>query len=141
MIDIQWNPSSKDLKGFGFVILIGFGAIGLAKLFWPFCWGPTHNLQTGIVLVSAAILVGIPAILGWRIVLPAYWAWMGIAFVMGKIMFPLIFTVFFYLVFVPIGLVMKFMGHDPLQLRGTNKGSYWVTIEHSDASADYERQY
>ena len=141
MIDIQWNPSSKDLKGFGFVILIGFGAIGLAKLFWPFSWGPTHNLQTGIVLVSSAILVGMPAILGWRIVLPAYWAWMGIAFVMGKIMFPLTFTLFFYLVFVPTGFIMKFMGHDPLQLRGTNKGSYWVTIDRSDASADYERQY
>lgn len=141
MIQIRWNPSSKDLRGFGLVILIGFGVIGLAKILWPFAWGLTRNSHSGSALLAGAVLIGVPAVLGWRLILPAYWAWMGIALVMHKIMFPVMFSSFYYLVFLPIGLIMRLTGHDPLKLKRRSQGSYWVPLDCVGGPEDYERQY
>lgn len=141
MIDIRWNPSAKDLRGFGLVILIGFGLIGLAKAFWPFSWLLTRNFGGGMWLIGAAVLVGVPAILGWRIILPVYWAWMGLAMVLHKIMFPVMFSAFYYLVFFPIGMIMKLAGHDPLKLKRGSRESYWTPLDQAGHPEDYERQY
>ncbi|MFA7342814.1 MAG: hypothetical protein WC003_00790 [Terrimicrobiaceae bacterium] len=141
MVEIRWNPTAKDLRGFGFVILIGFGLIGLSKAFWPFAWGFTPHLHAGLGTLAGAILIGVPAILGWRIVLPAYWAWMGLAWAGSKIMFPLLFSAFYYLAFFPIGVAMRLSGHDPLQIRRRGEGTYWVPLEQEGEPAGYERQY
>ncbi len=141
MTDIRWNPSAKDLRGFGWVILAGFGLIGLAKAFWPFAWLLHRNFGGGMWLLGGAVFVGVPAILGWRIILPAYWAWMGLAYMLHKIMFPLMFGAFYYLVFFPIGIVMRAIGHDPLRLKRPSQGSYWVPLDCAGGPEDYERQY
>lgn len=141
MIDIRWNPTLKDLRGFGRVILVGFGLIGLAKAFWPFAWLLDRNFGAGMWILGCAVLVGVPAILGWRIVLPAYLAWMGIAWLAHKIMFPLMFGAFFYLVFLPIGVLMRLSGHDPLRLRRRDRETHWVLIEQAGNPDEYERQY
>lgn len=141
MLDIRWDPSAKDLRGFGWVILIGFGLIGLLKAFWPFAWLLHPNFYAGMFLLGGAVLIGVPAILGWRIVLPAYWAWMGLALVLHKIMFPVMFGTFYYLVFFPIGLIMRLIGHDPLRLKRRHTDSYWTALENPESPEDYERQY
>ena len=141
MIDIRWNPSAKDLRGFGWVILIGFGLIGLAKAFWPFAWGLHRNFEVGLWITGVAVLVGVPGVLGWRAVVPAYWAWMGIAWLAHKIMFPLMFGAFYYLVFFPIGMVMRLAGHDPLRLKRRERETHWVPIEPGGSAEEYERQY
>ncbi len=141
MIDIRWNPSAKDLRGFGWVILIGFGLIGLLKAFWPFAWLLHRNFDAGMWLMGGAVLIGVPAILGWRVVVPLYWAWMGLAVVMHKIMFPLMFGAFYFLVFFPIGTVMRVFGHDPLRIKRRALDSYWVPLDREKNPEDYERQY
>ena len=141
MMDIRWNPSAKDLRGFGTVILVGFGLIGLAKVFWPFDFLITRNVAEGIRFAIGAFLVGVPAVLGWRIILPFYWAWMGLGFMMHKIMFPIMFSLFFYLAFFPIGLFMRLIGHDSLKLQKHQVVSYWADIEQTSGSEVYERQY
>lgn len=141
MIEIRWNPSRKDLRDFGLVILIGFGLIGLAKVFWPFSWGIVPNVRFGGGLIFAAVVIGVPAILGSRLVLPAYWAWMGIAVILHKIMFPVMFGAFYYLVFFPIGMIMRLVGHDPLKLKRSVRSSYWIPLHSQAGPEDYERQY
>lgn len=141
MLDIRWNPSAKDLREFGWVILIGFGLIGLAKAFWPFDWLLHRNFGVGVWLMAGALLIGVSAILGWRLVLPAYWAWMGIAFLGHKIVFPLMFGAFYFLVFFPIGTAMRLAGHDPLHRKKPAVGSYWSDLEQGRDADHYERQY
>lgn len=141
MIDINWNPAAKDLRGFGWVMLIGFGLIGLAKAFWPFGWGLIPDREMGLGIVCFALLVGIPAVLAWRVVVPVYRAWMGVAWVVGKVMFPLTFAGFYYLVVFPVGLVVRLVGKDALSLKKKKVESYWVPIEQVESEKDYERQY
>ncbi|MBE2205416.1 MAG: hypothetical protein IAE94_13875 [Chthoniobacterales bacterium] len=141
MLDIRWNPTAKDLRGFGWVIGIGFGAIGLLKAFWPFEGLLHRNFTAGMCLLAAAVLIGGPAMLGWRVIVPAYWAWMGIAWLAHKIMFPVMFGAFYYIVFFPIGLLMRLVGHDPLRLKRGKAKSCWIPLESPGSPGDYERQF
>ena len=141
MLDISWNPSSKELRGFGIVILVGFGLIGLAKTFWPFSWGIKPQVDIGGDIIIMALCIGIPSILGWRIILPAYWAWMGFAFVLHKIMFPVTFGLFYYLMFTPMRLILTCVGHDPLKLKRRQVDSYWTSLSQEETCDRHERQY
>ena len=141
MIDISWNPTAKDLRGFGWVMLVGFGLIGLAKAYWPFAWGLIPNPAVGLWFILFAVVVGIPAIFGWRGVVPVYWAWMGVAWVVGTVMFPLTFALFYYLVIFPIGCLLRLAGKDALLLKKKKTDSYWISIVPVEDEKDYERQY
>ena len=73
-----------------------------------------------------------------KILRPFYFAWMGLAFVMGWFMSRLILTIIFYLVMTPIGLILKLSGKSLLDKSAKNISSYWVkksnTIDYSKMS-------
>ena len=141
MIDISWNPSAKDLRGFGWVMLIGFGLIGMAKAFWPFEWGLVQHRQIGIWIILLSLAIGIPGILGWRIAVPFYRAWMGVSWVVSKVMFPFTFALFYYLIVSPIGFALRVAGKDALALKKRKTDSYWITLSQVEGVEEYERQY
>ena len=74
---------------------------------------------------------------------PVYAAWMKAAFILGWINTRIILTALFYLVFAPIGLVMRLMGLDPLEKRiEKNRASYWKMKEKRVFdSSHYEKQF
>jgi hypothetical protein len=50
--------------------------------------------------------------------------------------------VVFYLVFTPVGLVMRLLGRDPLQRRFDREaGTYWVDHVEPRSVEEYFRQY
>jgi uncharacterized protein involved in cysteine biosynthesis len=70
---------------------------------------------------------------------PAYDLWMKFAAVLAWINTRLILIAMFYLVFTPIGLIMRLFGSDQLGLRiEKDKRSYWVK---NDKMINYERQF
>jgi hypothetical protein len=54
--------------------------------------------------------------------------WMRFGLLLGRFVNPVVLAALFYLVFTPLGLLMRFMGKDPLRLRkGAPAESYWIT--------------
>ena len=74
---------------------------------------------------------------------PVYICWMSLAFVLGWINTRLILCVMFYLVFTPIGLIMRVFRIDLLDRKiEKNKESYWKDKEKKEFSPlDYQRQF
>lgn len=71
---------------------------------------------------------------------PVYIFWMRLAFVLGWINTRLLLIVLFYLIFAPIGIVMRLFGADLLDKRiDRKKDSYWHKKE--TAQQDYKRQF
>jgi len=70
-------------------------------------------------------------------------AWMRLAFVLGWVNTRLILAILFYLVFTPIGLILRIFNNDLLDRKiEKNKDSYWIKKEQKSASQqDYERQF
>ncbi|MCV4776909.1 hypothetical protein OFM21_29475, partial [Escherichia coli] len=87
-----------ELRQFGAVFLGGIVLIGLVEHLWPFERFITRDQTPGFWLIAIGLIVGAIGLTGTRLALPFYWAWLGIAFVMGNIMSRLIIALIYYLI-------------------------------------------
>jgi predicted membrane metal-binding protein len=106
-------------RSFGFVFAVVFVIIAL----WPLWYGGGLRWwSVGVAVAFAVVAVVIPRLLSVPNRL-----WMKLGLLLGKIVSPIALGVLFYLVFLPIGLLMRLTGKDPLKLkRDAAAASYWV---------------
>lgn len=140
-VHLNWKPGKRELRSFGAVFMGGFLVIGLVKYFWPFSWLLTKNETFGLWAMGIGVVVGAIGLTGTKLALPFYWAWLGIAFVMGSVMSRVIMTLIYYLVFTPMSLFGKLIGRDRLQLKKPKGNTYWIDLPAADSSERYERQF
>jgi len=140
-VKLNWKPSKRELRSFGAVFMGGFLLIGLAKYFWPFSWFISRNETVGIWLIGIGVVVGAIGLTGTRLALPLYWAWLGIAYVLGNIMSRVIMALIYFLIFTPMRLFGNLIGRDRLQLKKPDTDSYWLDIEFPKTREEYERQF
>ena len=137
MLEEIKNIKSKksDLRKFG--ITIGVILLIIAGfLFWKEKESFQIFLAIGITLFLTAITI--PFILK-----PVYWIWMFFATILGWIMTRVILSLLFYIIFTPIGLILRFFGKQFLELRwDKSKESYWnFRINEHLKKENYEKQY
>lgn len=135
MMEINWNPSRKELRQFGYLCLLFFG--GLAAWRW---WG--HGLTLGVELLAAAAVAGgvlgavAPQALKWVFV-----GWIVAVFPIGWTVSHLLLGSIYFLVLTPIGLLLRALGHDPMNRTFDRSArSYWTTHEQAPV-ARYFRQF
>ena len=137
VIEINRNPTRRQLNQFGFIwlaFLALFGAIARFKLDAP---------TVGLALWVAAVVVPvigwlIPAVMRAVFVGMSYLAW-PIGFVVSHVILALVY----YLVFTPVGLLMRLFRYDPMK-RGFDDSlsSYWVKRDPTAAEPKrYFRQF
>jgi len=86
------------------------------------------------LLLLAGLLV--PGLLG-----PVYRAWMGFALVLSKLTAPIVMGLVFFVVILPIGLVMRIFGRNPVVRKETD-GTFWVSRPTGpDRHSDLTRQF
>jgi len=129
------KSEKSDLRKFG--ITIGVILLIIAGfLFWKEKESFQILLTFGVTLCILGI--AIPFILK-----PIYWVWMIFATILGWIMTRVILSLLFYIIFTPIGLILRFFGKQFLELRwDKSKESYWNfrTNEHLKKE-NYEKQF
>lgn len=58
---------------------------------------------------------------------PLNWVWTRFGLLLHKLVSPLILGLLFFVVFTPVGVIMRLFGADPLRLRSDAKAqSYWI---------------
>jgi len=136
VVDINWNPSRKELKLFAVLQVVFFVIAG------------TILVDKGGSSTVSAVIVGVSAVLGiagWfqpAIVRPVYVGWMVAVFPIGCFVSYLILAAVFYLLFTPIGLIMKLVGKDPLQRKFDRTAkTYWQPRATPSDSSRYFRQF
>ena len=66
------------------------------------------------------------ALLNSKILTPLNKLWFKFGVFLGKIISPIIMGIIFFLVVTPIGLIMRLLGKDVLNLRYNDNKSYWI---------------
>src|SRR4029453_11115515 len=100
VIDINHNPSRRDLTWFGFLLVVFFGVVG-ALVFW--------RLQSPIaarIIWSLGTILGIIYFAVRPLRLPLYIAWISVFYPIGWTVSHLLLGIIFLLVLMPIGLLM-----------------------------------
>ena len=110
------NLSSN--RSFGIVFFIVFVLVGL----YPALHG--ENLRYWAIIISLIFLV--LGLIHSSLLTPLniYWSKFGI--LLGLIVSPFIMAIIFFLVVTPIGLFMRLLGKDLINLRKHSLKSYWI---------------
>ena len=83
-----------------------------------------QDLRLWSLVVSLIFLV--LGLLDSKVLAPLNKLWFKFGIVLGKIISPLIMGIIFFLVVTPIGLIMRLLGKDVLNLRYNKSNSYWI---------------
>ena len=118
------KTGSSDLRKFGLLVGGVFIALGLFFLWREKSWYPILiAIGTPLVLLGAIF----PRTLKY-----VYLVWMGLAFCLGLVVSTILLTLFFYLVFTPMGLLARLAGKDFLSRKlEPASDSYWLPRETS----------
>ena len=124
-----------ELRKFGVAMLVGFGLIGALFRFG------LHRPEAALGCWIFGAVAGVIGLTGWKVALPLYWAWMGIAFVLGNIMSRTVLTLFYYGMITPMGFCRRLAGRDRLKLRKPAAYSYWTDVPPRADPDQLDRQF
>jgi len=135
MIQINKNPSRKELAWFGLLALVFFGIVGgivlrrtgsmkIAEMIWI------------IAAIAVAVYYAMPPLRR-----PVYVGAMMATYPIGWVMSHLLMAAVYYLVLTPIALIMRLVGHDSLSRNFDRQcSSYWIPHDPGVDSDRYFRQ-
>ncbi|MCH7748918.1 MAG: hypothetical protein IH939_12575 [Acidobacteria bacterium] len=136
VIEINRNPSRRDLLWFGLLLPVFFALVGV--LVWR---------RTG-ALTSAAALWAVGGTLSALFALwPAsrrriYVGWMYAVYPIGWAVSHLLLGVVYFVVITPIGLALRLLRRDPLERRFDRAApTYWVRHNPAGRIERYLRQF
>ena len=113
------NKEKRDIR----IVFLIFSAI-----FGVIAWRHYPSIETyvlsGLSLVLLPIVAFAPIILR-----PVFKLWLKIAHAVGWFNTQILLSIVFILIFIPIGLIMRLLGKDPMKRKMQSEGTYWEPYE------------
>ena len=105
-------------RSFGILFSIVFAAIA----FWPL-------LNLGEIRIWSVIVSSIFLLLGLinsKLLYPLNLIWVKFGELIGKIVAPLVMALIFFIILTPIGLFLRLIGKDLLNIKLNKNKTYWI---------------
>ena len=135
VLEINWNPTRKELWQFAGMWLVFFSALGA----W---WWWDGSVTVAKWLWIAAVAVGVPGLIFPALMRPIYVGWMVAAFPIGWTVSHLMLGTMYYLILTPVGALLRAFGNDPMHRKfDRDAKTYWVEHRTGDDPGTYFRQF
>ena len=140
LVDVTTPPSARTQRWFGLSLAALLGLVGFAvghaaagSSGWP---QVARTTLWGIAALLAAVYYLVPRS---QIIIIRLWQYLTLplAWTIGHALMLLAY----FGVFLPIGLLLRLSGHDPLKLRARDTDSEWIARTKPESVARYFRQY
>ena len=118
-------------KSFGIVFFIVFLLIATYPLI--------NNGELRIWSLILSLVFLILGLLNSKILYPLNKIWFKFGLLLGRIVSPLVMVIIFFLVVTPIGLLMRILNKDLLNLKFNKSKSYW--IEKNEPKSKMKNQF
>jgi hypothetical protein len=125
------NIKISSNRSFGIVFFMVFLLISI----YPITY--SGDIRIWSLLISFIFII--LGLLNSKILTPMNKLWFRFGLFLGKIVSPLIMGVIFFFVVTPIGLIMRMLGKDVLNLKQNKDKSYW--IEKSGPKSKMKNQF
>ena len=123
--------SKSSNKSFGIVFFIVFLIIAFYPLFYE------GSLRIWSLIISITFLI--LGLTNSKVLTPLNNIWISFGIILGKVISPLIMGIIFFFVVTPIGVFMRIIGKDLLNLKFTKQKSYW--IENNQPKSKMKNQF
>jgi hypothetical protein len=118
-------------KSFGIIFFVVFLLIAAYPLI------NNGELRVWSLVLSLAFLI--LGLLNSKILYPLNKIWFKFGLLLGRIVSPLVMVIIFFLVVTPIGLLMRILNKDLLNLKFNKSKSYW--IEKNEQKSKMKNQF
>ena len=115
---MTYKIKKNSNKNFGIVFFVFFILIG----FWPLLSDQSYRLWA-IIISFIFLTLGL---INSKFLTPLNILWFKFGLFLGKIVSPIIMGIIFFVVVTPIGVLMRVMNKDLLNLKFNNNRSYWI---------------
>ena len=123
---MQQNIKLPSNRNFGIVFAIVFLIISL----WPLL---SQNEIRFWSLIISIIFLSL-GLINSKLLLPLNKIWFKFGIFLGNFIAPIVMGIIYFFVVTPTGLIMKMLGKDLLNLKKSNKDSYWIKKNNSNSS-------
>lgn len=127
--DVQLPSNSKF--GFFFTAIFLFASLYL--------FSKDYDL-IGLTLIAVSISFGLLTVIKDELLLPLNKLWMRFGFLLGSIVSPIILGIFFFLIFTPLGLILRLFGRDELRIKLSTRKSFWKIRNSQDSDNESFKQ-
>tara|TARA_B100001057_G_C22506877_1_gene816263 strand:+ start:332 stop:709 length:378 start_codon:yes stop_codon:yes gene_type:complete len=108
----------ENNKSFGILFFIVFILVS----FWPILSDNQIRIWA-LVLSLSFLLLGI---INSKILTPLKYGWIKFGEILGKVIAPIVMGFIYFVIVTPIGLLMRLVGKDLLNLKYNTKETYWI---------------
>jgi len=120
-------------EGRKFALTVGTAFLAFAAIAW---WRDHHVAWRVFVVLGGLLWVGgivAPGAMG-----PFYRFWMGLAHAISRVTTPIFLGIVYFIVIMPIGIVMRVAGRNPI-LHRPRDDSYWMP--HGESRGSLKNQF
>jgi hypothetical protein len=136
LIEINLNPSKRDLKWFGALALIFFGILG------AIAYSASTTTTLALILWSIGLLFCLAYYAVRPLQLVLYRGWLKVFQPVGWLIAHTLFAFIYFVVFTAIGFCLRILRYDPLQRsRPPGAKTYWEEHPLETDSSRYFRQF
>ena len=115
------ETKKNSTKSFGILFFIVFFVIGV----WPVF--NSENLRLWSIILSFLFLIS--GLVNANFLNPLNRAWIKFGEILGKIIAPVVMFLIFFALITPLSFVIRIFGKDLLNIKLSNKTSYWIKRE------------
>ena len=115
------ETKKNSTRSFGILFFIVFFVIGV----WPVF--NSENLRLWSIILSFLFLIS--GLVNANFLNPLNRAWIKFGEILGKIIAPVVMFLIFFVLITPYGFVIRIFGKDLLNIKLSNKTSYWIKRE------------
>ena len=137
MIDINWNPSRRELRQFATIWLPAFAAVAGSVVAYRWESWTAVSAIWGIGALSAALGLARP-----ELARPLFLGLTLAAYPVGWTVSHLVLGLIYYGLFTAVAMLMRVFRYDPLnRRRAPSSDTYWVEHTHRSEPGAYFRQF
>ena len=131
---VQQKIETRQLRSFGLLVGGVFAFLGL----WPKVY---HGSSPRFWALILAVVLILPALIYPRSLRLFYQGWMKIGGLLGWINTRIILSIIFYLVFVPVGLILRVLGKDPMNRKFDSEATTYRITHHRRPESHMKHQF
>ena len=110
--------NKENNKSFGILFFIVFLLIAI----WPVL--ESGSIRVWSILIS--LIFFILGIINSKILTPLKKGWIKLGEILGKVIAPIVMGFIYFIIITPIGILMRLLGKDLLNIKYNKNKSYWI---------------